>query len=114
MSSRTALGLGAGGDSALAACDDLAKLSGGEFATVLADPPWRFMNRTGKVAPEHRRLTLYDTMATADVCALPVADVVADAAHLYLWVPNALLAEGLRVILRVMKRWGFDYPGGAT
>ena len=72
---------------------------------MLADPPWRFLNRTGKVAPEHQRLSRYDTMTAAEVCALPVADVVSDAAHLYLWVPNALISDGLRV----MESWGFQY-----
>ena len=55
---------------------DLAVTLGGrKFHTVLADPPWRFTNRTGKVAPEHRRLNRYETMTTADICGLPVADV---------------------------------------
>ena len=85
---------------------DLARRVGGRrFQTVLADPPWRFINRTGKVAPEHRRLSRYETMTTAEICALPVADIVALPAHLYLWVPNALLPEGLRV----MEAWGFEY-----
>lgn len=75
------------------------------FETVLADPPWRFKNRTGKMAPEHRRLARYDTMTFEDIEALPVAEVVAHEAHLYLWVPNALLAEGLDV----MRHWGFTY-----
>ena len=77
----------------------------GGFQTVLADPPWRFQNRTGKVAPEHRRLDRYDTMTLDDICAMPVADSAADNAHLYLWVPNALLPEGLGV----MQAWGFRY-----
>jgi N6-adenosine-specific RNA methylase IME4 len=76
-----------------------------QFGTVLADPPWRFMNRTGKVAPEHRRLNRYDTMDLAAIRALPVADLTAPESHLYLWVPNALLAEGLEV----MRAWGFTY-----
>ncbi|GAL96929.1 type II DNA modification methyltransferase [Acetobacter tropicalis NRIC 0312] len=74
-------------------------------ATVLADPPWQFTNRTGKVAPEHHRLSRYPTMTLDDICALPVADIVAPTAHLYLWVPNALLPDGLRV----MQEWGFTY-----
>lgn len=77
----------------------------GGFQTVLADPPWRFSNRTGKVAPEHRRLDRYSTMELDDICALPLEDVVAKNAHLYLWVPNALLPEGLKV----MEAWGFRY-----
>ena len=85
---------------------DLASsVRGQKFHTVLADPPWRFINRTGKVAPEHRRLARYGTMKTDEICALPVGDMVKDPAHLYLWVPNALLPEGLAV----MKAWGFDY-----
>jgi N6-adenosine-specific RNA methylase IME4 len=77
----------------------------GGFATVLADPPWRFSNRTGKVAPEHRRLDRYDTMSLEAIRSLPVGECAADAAHLYLWVPNALLVEGLSVV----DAWGFRY-----
>ncbi|HEY3142861.1 MAG TPA: MT-A70 family methyltransferase [Acidimicrobiales bacterium] len=80
-------------------------LGGEPFGTVLADPPWRFTNRTGKVAPEHRRLNRYDTMDSQDIAALPVADLMADRSHCYLWVPNALLAEGLVVL----QDWGFTY-----
>lgn len=77
----------------------------GGWATVYADPPWRFSNRTGKVAPEHRRLDRYDTMTAEQISALPVDSVVADNAHLYLWVPNSLLPLGLEV----MQGWGFRY-----
>ena len=85
--------------------DDLRRLSKKSFSTVLADPPWRFQNRTGKVAPEHRRLSRYDTMTVDQLCDLPVREVIAETAHLYLWVPNALIADGLRV----MEAWGFTY-----
>lgn len=85
---------------------DLSAFIGGRrFGTILADPPWQFQNRTGKVAPEHKRLNRYGTLALDDIKALPVADAAADVAHLYLWVPNALLAEGLAV----MQAWGFSY-----
>lgn len=77
----------------------------GGFSTVLADPPWRFANRTGKVAPEHRRLDRYSTMSLDAIKALRVRDVAAPNAHLYLWVPNALLPEGMDV----MSAWGFRY-----
>ncbi len=89
-----------------AASQDLRdSLRGKRFATVLADPPWRFVNRTGKVAPEHRRLSRYPTMDLDEICALPVAEFLEDRAHCYLWVPNALLPEGLQVL----QAWGFDY-----
>lgn len=83
---------------------ELPTVAGG-FSTVLADPPWRFQNRTGKVAPEHKRLGRYATMSLDEIKSLPVADRCAKNAHLYLWVPNALLPEGLEV----MKAWGFKY-----
>jgi len=89
----------------LATHDLLTRTNGARFGTVLADPPWRFQNRTGKVAPEHRRLNRYGTMTLDEIMALPVADVLADRAHLYLWVPNALLLEGLKVL----EAWGFEY-----
>jgi N6-adenosine-specific RNA methylase IME4 len=93
-------------DMADAAAHDLARFLGGRrFGTVLADPPWRFTNRTGKVAPEHRRLSRYQTLTVEEICALPVADHLAERAHCYLWVPNALLPWGLQVL----GAWGFDY-----
>lgn len=81
------------------------ELPDGQFSTILADPPWRFRNRTGKVAPEHRRFARYQTMTTDDIAALPVAAIAADPSHCYLWVPNALLPDGLRVL----DAWGFRY-----
>jgi N6-adenosine-specific RNA methylase IME4 len=85
--------------------DFRARLQGRKFSTILADPPWQFTNRTGKVAPEHKRLNRYGTMDLAAICALPVAEAAASPAHLYLWVPNALLPEGLEVL----RAWGFTY-----
>ena len=90
----------------VSASESLLKKAGRtRFGTILADPPWQFTNRTGKMAPEHKRLSRYPTMSLEEIKALPVANIAADPAHLYLWVPNALLAEGLQV----MQAWGFDY-----
>lgn len=88
------------------ASDDLLATAGAvKFGTILADPPWQFQNRTGKMAPEHKRLSRYPTMGLDEICDLPV-EAIADArSHLYLWVPNALLPEGLKV----MEHWGFKY-----
>jgi len=87
------------------AAQDLLAQAPQAFSTVYADPPWRFTNRTGKMAPEHKRLKRYPTMALEEIAELPVARIAKSQAHLYLWVPNALLAEGLEV----MRRWGFTY-----
>ncbi len=86
--------------------EDLLKTVGDrKFSTILADPPWQFQNRTGKVAPEHKRLSRYETMTLDDIKELPVQDVAADTAHLYLWIPNALLPDGIAVL----NAWGFQY-----
>lgn len=90
----------------MSASDDLlATTNGRKFRTILADPPWQFQNRTGKMAPEHRRLNRYGTMTLDEIKALPVSRVAAETAHLYMWVPNALLPEGLEVL----RDWGFNY-----
>lgn len=78
---------------------------GKKYNTIYADPPWQFQNRTGKVAPEHKRLTRYETMSMEEIKKLPIADIAGDKAQLYLWVPNALLPDGLAV----MEAWGFEY-----
>jgi len=75
------------------------------FRTIMLDPPWRFLNRTGKVAPEHRRLQRYETMGVDELEKLPVGNLAQNPSHIYLWVPNALLAEGLHLL----NAWGFTY-----
>lgn len=85
----------------------LAFCNGQKFATIYADPPWRFQNRTGKVAPENKKLSRYETMDLEAIKAMPVSEIAASKSHLYLWVPNALLPDGLEV----MKAWGFEYKG---
>lgn len=84
---------------------DLLSKVDGQYATILADPPWQFQNRTGKMAPEHKRLLRYPTMELKEILELPVPRLAAASSHLYLWVPNALLREGLSVV----EAWGFTY-----
>ncbi|MDL1983606.1 MAG: S-adenosylmethionine-binding protein [Deltaproteobacteria bacterium] len=76
-----------------------------KFSTILADPPWQFQNRTGKMAPELKRLSRYLTMKLQEIKDLPVEAIAEERAYLYLWIPNALLAEGMQV----MENWGFKY-----
>lgn len=78
---------------------------GRKYNTIYADPPWQFQNRTGKVAPEHKRLSRYSTMTLEEIKSLPIADISGDKAQLYLWVPNALIPSGLEVL----DAWGFEY-----
>ncbi len=85
--------------------ENLLSLGMEKFGTILADPPWRFSNRSGKMAPEHKRLSRYATMSMQEIMELPIPQMAAQKSHLYLWVPNALILEGLEVL----KRWGFTY-----
>ncbi|HPY29326.1 MAG TPA: MT-A70 family methyltransferase [Verrucomicrobiota bacterium] len=92
------------------AAEDLRRKVKGQFATILADPPWQFDNRTGKMSPEHKRLLRYPTMELEQILELPIPQFAAARSHLYLWVPNALLPLGLEV----MKRWGFAYKSNVV
>ena len=87
------------------AVDLLEFVGNSRFSTLLADPPWQFANRTGKIAPEHGRLSRYSTLSLEEIIALPVTEIATSKAHLYLWCPNAMLPEGVAV----MKAWGFTY-----
>jgi N6-adenosine-specific RNA methylase IME4 len=89
----------------LHSAEEMVTLPSQTFGAILADPPWRFQNATGKVAPEHRRLHRYATMTVAEIEKLPVAAISSNPSHLYLWCPNAMLKEGLRV----MDAWCFQY-----
>lgn len=74
----------------------------GCYQTVMADPPW-WEAGGGKIkrgADRH-----YPLMKTPDICALPVSQWAAPDAHLYLWVTNNFLEDGLEA----MKAWGFRY-----
>jgi N6-adenosine-specific RNA methylase IME4 len=83
----------------------LSATNGKQVATILADPPWQFQNRTGKIAPEHRRLSRYSTLTLDQIAAMPIRSVLKETAHIYLWCPNALIPEGLFL----MNAWGFTY-----
>ncbi|MGB0130809.1 MAG: MT-A70 family methyltransferase [Chlorobium sp.] len=84
---------------------DLLSKVQGPYSTILADPPWQFQNRTGKVAPEHKRLLRYPTMELKEIMELPVSKLAAAKSHLYLWVPNALLEGngGMGVYLQIQS-----------
>lgn len=87
------------------ATDFVQFIQGRQFRTILADPPWQFSNRTGKMAPEHKRLNRYSTLSLKEICEIPVNIAAFNTCHLYLWVPNALLPDGIEVL----KAWGFEY-----
>lgn len=89
----------------MTAAEDFIQKVKNKYCTILVDPPWRFTNRTGKMAPEHQRLYRYSTLSLKEIKEIPVSNVVTENGHIYLWVPNALLPEGIEIL----KSWGFQY-----
>jgi N6-adenosine-specific RNA methylase IME4 len=71
------------------------------FATIYADPPWRYGNQGTRAATDDH----YVTMTPEQICAEPVGNVVQDNAHLHLWTTNAFL----RAAFDVIDAWGFTY-----
>lgn len=69
-----------------------------EFKTILADPPWDINQKGALGASSH-----YDLMTLDQIKSMPVADLAAPDAHLWLWVTNATLRAGYDV----MEAWGF-------
>lgn len=87
---------------------DFSALEGMKFKTILADPPWRFKNRSGVMSPETNQRNdkyHYPTMSLGDIKKMPVKILACEDAYLYLWTPSFMLPDGLNV----MKEWGFKY-----
>jgi len=87
------------------------------YATIVADPPWRY-NSTGahlRATKEHRpkswdweannpgAVARYSTMSMGELTALPVYELAAADAHLYLWTTNAFMVEAHELA----RAWGF-------
>lgn len=72
------------------------------YQTILADPPWaeRGAGKIKRGADRH-----YSILSTDDIIKLPVRDIAYNNCHLYLWVTNNFLPDGLKV----MNAWGFRY-----
>ena len=75
----------------------------GKYRVIYADPPWSYSNNMPDNFTEQR--DHYPVMALADICALPVRDVVEDDAVLFLWVTSPILEEAFEVV----NAWGFNY-----
>jgi len=72
-----------------------------KYQIIYADPPWKYKENWGNGSNEHT----YPTMNFEDICKLPINEIADKQAHLYLWVTNPFLSEGLKLC----KEWGFEY-----
>ena len=80
------------------------------YRTIVADPPWRYVqggphNGNGWTSATGKAIAVppYSMMTTAEIEAMPVGDLAADAAHLYLWTTNAYLRDSYDIA----RKWGF-------
>lgn len=72
-----------------------------KYNIIYSDPAWQYKENWGNGSNEHT----YSTMKTDDIKNLPVKNITNDKAHLYLWVTNPFIKEGLEIC----KEWGFEY-----
>ena len=71
-----------------------------KFKTILADPPWDYKDQL-----DPTRHKPYSTLTVSQIKEIPIKELADEEAHLYLWVTNAFLREGLEI----MEAWGFEY-----
>lgn len=72
-----------------------------KYNIIYADPPWKYKENWGNGSNEHT----YPTMDFDSICQLPVKALADDEAHLYLWVTNPFLKQGIELC----EKWGFEY-----
>jgi N6-adenosine-specific RNA methylase IME4 len=89
----------------------------GRYRTIVADPPWHQNRGPEFIAPDRRQAKpvvrtratnasqplAFPTMTVDEIKALPVKDMAADDAHLYLWVTNRYVPDGYEIA----RAWGF-------
>lgn len=76
------------------------------FRTIMADPPWDIGQKDKRLGA----LRHYDLMTLDRIKRMPVEDLAEENAHLYLWVINGAIREGIDV----MEEWGFTYRAPLT
>ena len=77
------------------------------YRTIVADPPWQ--TAEGRTAPSsswgkpRAGRVPYETMTQDEIAALPVGDLAADEAHIYVWTTNTYLETAYSLV----RAWGF-------
>lgn len=80
----------------------------GQFAAILADPPWRFKSNS-TARPGRNAMGHYECMTVEEISALPVGELAAPDSALFLWITGPFLALGAH--LPLMRAWGFKPSG---
>jgi N6-adenosine-specific RNA methylase IME4 len=90
------------------ALNPFAGLRRNHFALIYADPPWRFKVYSEATGSSRAASNHYAVMDLADIQSLPVANLAARDAALYLWTTAPFLEKAFTVI----AAWGFKYSTG--
>jgi N6-adenosine-specific RNA methylase IME4 len=82
----------------------LSSFVGRQYQVVYADPPWHFKTRS-KTGQDRSPCNKYRTMSVDEIAAMPIPEIAAKNAVLFLWVYGPLFDEAFKVI----SAWGFQY-----
>lgn len=83
------------------------------YACILADPPWARSDGDAPVKPNRRvpgEPDRFPTMKGREIAALPIGDLAADRAHLWMWSLNTTMEQAYVAI----RAWGFVPKGLVT
>lgn len=78
------------------------------FSVIYADPPWAYSD--GATDPSRRVRFQYPTMTLAEIAALPVSDIAASQAVLFMFTTSPFLYDAMRVL----DAWRFVYKSSAV
>ena len=89
-----------------------------KYNIILCDPPWKFTGlgskgiRSGAMRKDrpdlHKNIKVedhYPSMTITELCELPVKDIAADDAVLFMWTTDAHLPSAIKI----MEAWDFRY-----
>ena len=76
----------------------------GQYATAVVDPPWN-VNTPGYTDHEFKPALVYPHMSTEDIMAMPLQDVLANDAWVFLWTTSRFLDDALTI----SRVWGLAY-----
>ena len=87
-------------------CNNIGEeMSENKFGIIVADPPWSFNYKLTMSNVKRGAAANYPTLNVRRIQQLPIEDLAADNCVLALWIPSALLADGIAT----MEAWGFTY-----
>lgn len=82
------------------------ELPHGKYRIIYADPPWPYKEHGVSVSDNYGGVTRhYPTMTIEEICDLPVVELAADDAVLFIWVTSPKLNQ----VWEVIDAWGFEY-----